>query len=529
MSRSATRSAASGLFVILGCVTSSVADDTDTKSVPRVDIYGDPLPDGAIARLGTVRHRTSTGAGQIEFLPDGQTLLACSQGRVVWIDGLTGRTVRSIDLGVDSASLLAVSPDRSLAAVSTREMLSELQANMWGVVIVDVAEGDVRSRLDYRGNSVRESITAACFSPEGARLVTGDYDGVARTWNVADGREDRVGVWTLPSSANVERITCSPDGKWLAACSRGAAFRWEWRDDSDVRPFQQPPEKIVSLAFAPDGTAIALGADNREAVRLFDIETGRQVRRLESNGRRSYPDELAFTSDGSRLVAASQNSQTGANADLPGEVDVWDVNSGALLLGVPFAVGLKHVAVSADDRWMAATTSGANVVVWDLDTGEQIGGEFFGHQRRITTLAVSPDGTRVLTAGDEGWAALWDAETGRPAHILRHRAGRWIRGMAFSPDGRLAATSAMDNSVVIWDCDTGRRVYTLPGHGDFGGIRILRFTPDGERLLSFGDDFFLRVFDVRTGRAVLEHPIRPAGVPLTDSLDGSVNPHVSLG
>jgi WD40 repeat protein len=163
------------------------------------------------------------------------------------------------------------------------------------------------------------------------------------------------------------------------------------------------------------------------------------------------------------------------------------------------------------------------IAVWDLEQGNRVGGEFFGHLDSFGTLGVSPDGKQVVTAGNDGLAVQWETETGRPVHVLRHWPGKMVRAVAFSPDGRWIATSALDDTLGIWDRVSGERAFTLIGHGELGGRRTLRFTSDSRRLLSFGDDWFLRAFNVKTGKAELEHAIRPSGLPLKENPDGSVN------
>jgi WD40 repeat protein len=85
-----------------------------------------------------------------------------------------------------------------------------------------------------------------------------------------------------------------------------------------------------------------------------------------------------------------------------------------------------------------------------------------------------------------------------------------------SGDGGLLAASCLDDTVRLFAADNGREIYRLPGHGRYGGRRTLAFAPDSRSFLSFGDDFYLRRWDVKTGRALLEHAIRPTGIEVPD-------------
>ena len=67
--------------------------------------------------------------------------------------------------------------------------------------------------------------------------------------------------------------------------------------------------------------------------------------------------------------------------------------------------------------------------------------------------------------------------------------------------------------VGVWDLASGRQLFKLPGHGvrDFGRFTVVGFSPDNRFLLSWGDDFYLRKWDLKTGKAVLEKRIAPTG------------------
>jgi WD40 repeat protein len=85
---------------------------------------------------------------------------------------------------------------------------------------------------------------------------------------------------------------------------------------------------------------------------------------------------------------------------------------------------------------------------------------------------------------------------------------RAIRDMDVSPDGKLIASSSADDTVRVWQTDIGKERYRLPGHDRYGGNRAVRFTPDGQRLVSWGDDMRMYVWDVGTGKAIIEHRVK---------------------
>src|SRR5262249_32576819 len=125
------------------------------------------------------------------------------------------------------------------------------------------------------------------------------------------------------------------------------------------------------------------------------------------------------------------------------------------------------------------------------------------------------DGGLAVTGGDDGTVRVWDAATGRHKRKVEV-AGHWVRAAAVSPDGSWLATSELGESHAgrLWDLSTGREGYRLAGHGRMGGRRALAFSRDGKRLASWGDDMYLRLWNVRLGKAILEHEVRPDGRPI---------------
>ena len=129
---------------------------------------------------------------------------------------------------------------------------------------------------------------------------------------------------------------------------------------------------------------------------------------------------------------------------------------------------------------------------------------------------------------------MWDPCTGAPKEKIDLDL-EWIRGLAFSPDGRSFAAGKpgpREGMIGIWDTSSRRRVYKLPGHAvrDFGRFTILGFSADSRFLLSWGDNYFLRKWDMKTGKTVLEKQAVPAGekVPELDE-DGQTRPFFESG
>lgn len=478
-----------------------------------VDRYGDPLPEGAVARLGTVRYRRLNG---IHFLADSRTVIGTRGSTLAWVDVATGRTIRERDLAdytwEENGTLLSLSPDRSLAAVRTRRMLGD--DDEYTMTIAETGTGDVTSQLQWK-RSEGDFPEAACFTPDNRRLLTTDRY-ILRVWDLDSGKLES--KTALPVEEANEAVALSPDGALLAVRDHRGARLWNWRTGED-QALPGLERGIDAAAFTADGTKLATMSDELNGVRLWDVATHRLLWRGSSGvSNTSYGSRIAFSSDGRWLVAPAY----------PPSVQLWDVETGELEATLDTGeLEPREVALSPDERWLMVDGhpgfAGAGFQIWDLTTRQRLGSEYAGHQQPPTAIHFTPDAGQIVTGANDSVVNVWDGRSGQLERQIGHEAGSMLTALAVSLDGEFIASGSHDETVVIWNRNTGERLYTLVGHGRLGGGAALRFTPEGRRLLSFGDDWFLRAFDVSTGKAVIEHAIRLEDVPLEEAEDGSIS------
>ena len=181
--------------------------------------------------------------------------------------------------------------------------------------------------------------------------------------------------------------------------------------------------------------------------------------------------------------------------------------------GKPFISGLDLASGSLDGRDLGVVqavafspdgsrivTGGAQIRVWNTDTGEQI--TQFDTLLPALSVAFGPDGHRIVTGGLE--LRVWD-DNGKPiGQPLEGHDGR-VNSVAFSPDGRRIVSGGKDGTVRLWNADNGSPIGPPMSDHD-GAVGAVAFSPDGLRVVSGGADRTVRTWDAVT-QAPIGQPV----------------------
>jgi RNA polymerase sigma factor (sigma-70 family) len=404
---------------LLACQTFQAPPDQDAtpaqvKSV-LADQYGDPLPPGALARLGTQRMRTAeTGARSVLFTPDGRAVLTAGRDN---------------------------------------------PARLW-----DLTTGKL---LRQFGDGVRRHVTAAALSPDGRVLAgRGGSDGGLRLWEFASGKLLAEGKG---GPADLVCVAFAPDGKAVASVGNDGKLRlWDARLGHERWVQHCPAGHVAAVVFSEDGKTLA--AVETKGLSLWDTATGQKsARRWDSD--RPFAAAV-FSPDGGTLAVACV-PPTHAKDPIVRLVDVATLKEVRQLslekLGPTNVDPIQALALSRGGRILATASGSGEVSLWDTETGKELR-RCQGDRSFSTALAFSADG-ELFVGADRGILRLWETATAKERLPVRGGNRQIVSAVAFAPDGQTVISSGWDGSVREWDPATGSERRQLVPPGEHAGDR----------------------------------------------------------
>ena len=294
-------------------------------------------------------------------------------------------------------------------------------------------------------------IFSCAFSADGRWLASAGADHVAKIWDMNNGYE--VAAFR-GHSRYVRAVAFSPDGKWVASAGGDKdIYLWDPQTGKDLRTLKGTGSYITALVISPDGKYVLAAGDDRK-LHVFDAASGEIKRTIDYmlfGGLRS----LAFSPDGTRLAAGAENGYV----RLWAYPDVVTVNAVEYWAQQDNAGASNFLAFSPDGKQLIRCGSDA-IKIYDV---HQPGSAVSANEPRrtlvppedsknknnlhqFTCATVSKDGKALFTGCTDGIIRLYDMETGQPAGTFKGHNGP-ITALVFNLLGTQLASASADFTV----------------------------------------------------------------------------------
>jgi RNA polymerase sigma factor (sigma-70 family) len=489
----------------------SIAKVKRTSPPVQSDVATNPLPPGAVARLGADRFLHASFPTQIAYAPDGSTLASFDGALYLW-DPLTGRERRRIETGWGNGIghvQFAYSPDGRSLAVNAQEIRDETtpaegrKVFQW-TELYDPTTG--RKIRRFEGNGMSDGLA---FSPDG-RVLAGagflDEKPVITLWDVATGRMKR--RIAPPPNALTRPMAFLPDGNVLFSCvswqddlpgrpDESVIYLWDVATGTEVRHIGMGKSRISEAILAPDGKAVAASAKDK-TIRLWDLASDREIRRFGAADVETR--HLAFSPDGTKLASTESRwmdpAQFGEGpSNMP--IHIWETSTGRELTRWQMDNG-SRVCFSPDGTTLASV--GRQVIrLWEVANGREMRPQSSSHHSEIGDADFAPDGRSVVTVGHDRTIRFWDASSGKVIRQLEN-SDATLEFVAFSRDGKSMVAGYGNQPTRLWDVASGRelRRFQLPGKPDDQFVSCADLSPDGKTVATSADDGLI-LWDTATG------------------------------
>jgi RNA polymerase sigma factor (sigma-70 family) len=485
------------------------------------DQLGDPLPAGALARLGSCRLRPSDGTFDLVYTPDGKSLISARTDRVIqfW-DARTGEPGQQLRQPTDfRAFVLSIDG-------STLVTLAEDALRVW-----DVPTGRIRCAIavqegEVANESTHSRVHPLAVSADGRTVAVGLKDSRIRLHDTATGRTLR----ELPGQgkpATLLRFT--PNGRNLLVVAGFSVRGWDLATARET--FTLDRQAVEALEVAPDGKTFATGGgrfvDNVRQAELIlrETATGREIRRFE--GHQHFIGALTFAPDGKTLASTEP-----ANDGFVTLVHLWDLTTGEELQRSERPQGhwVHRLTFAPDSRTLALSTWPGCEVIDRLDPWTGQTSDVAGPRDSARAIAFSPDGQFVVSAGWGSTIDVWDAATGRFLRTLPGKA-RCLLLLTFTPDGRTLLAGSLptqpEGGIHRWDFMTGKESGTCSIASEKPALAVT-VSADSKRMTTVSTER-AAVWDLASGKVLSSRELRlfennQEGINrLAVSMDGTIS------
>ncbi len=423
----------------------------------RTDRFGDPLPDGALMRLGTLAYRVPQAVG-VAFRANGE-LVTLTHDLKIWI---------------------------------------------WPT------GSSTKPRVFSLGEDPREGGRPA-ISPNGEFAVASKA-GKVHVWRISDDGASDFLSRDLPGA---DKFCFSQNAAWFGVYARSKDSASIHICNLSTKTWSVIPEMVqrfnAGLSFTPDGKFLTIAGDAAESPSVSVIETAKaKETRYKTQIHNSWSASLS--PDGTTLAVIS----IGLSGGNEPEVQLLSIPSGNAISKWKAPKGVGQWIRFADDGQRLFWGTSLGMREWDLKSGK-VSKDFIGPAE--SPIMVSPDG-RLFASNGWNSVSVWDAKTGKPAWPELVEAGHVdaILNSTVSPNGKFIATSSGDDEIRMWSAETGQTTYRLNASWNYS--RAVVFLPDSKSFICVSNDRVTPIlYDAQSGKELRRFKISETMAKSVRTLD----------
>ena len=399
-------------------------------------------------------------------------------------------------------------------------------------------------------------VTAVCYSADGKFIATGSDDKTVKLWRRTDGREIRTFQGNI---SGISAVEINRQGTSILSVSdNGSLTVWDINSGRLLKQIKPDEDKFTCASFNPDGTKIITGS-RKSFISLWEIATGNKITDIKAiptdlNYDKAYEfpeaNSVAYSIDGKYIIAGvadytailfdgstlkeirkykKENAWCSSciiSAVLTPDnkyiissgsdsIKVFETSTGKVVK-VLYGQGgtAEGLSVSADNKYLAGIEYGV-AELWDMKSWNKVMKTGDYSERKVMSVALSPDGKEMITGNEKRTADVTGTEKGNlimtlkgylnqvDERILNDSYMYWaalVNEAKLSPDGKYIAVGRTGNNAKIIDFTTGKVYKTLKGHKSM--VISLSFSSDSKFLATGGLDGKVIIWDIESGKAV---------------------------